>query len=627
MAWNSKITVYNIPLVSCGFYAEGIIAIGFSGVGIITITQFGIGIITIAQFGIGFAVLAQFGAGVAAMGQIALGIILAIGQAAIGFIAVGYDGAVGYYSASSPPDITTYLTSVKFEILSNPRTILIYSAIWMMVFLYTYMSRNKFIMGMRIIDFFKPELKHSKAVIRMKAISKLTDNSVLSKIAKTDPSDKVRKAAIKRITDESILQEFALSNSTIGIQKIAINKIKNMDRLINIAKKIKHPGFEKIVFKRIKVQDVLLDIAEHATGLSYRIFAISKLTVQNSALLVRLLELEQNSQAAAILLDKIILVEKDRSRDILHDLAKNASSDAVRIAAIHKLSRPDKSVLTQIAQFDISNKVCYAALDKLGDTNLIDIINSDARLAVKIKAVEKLESRTMLKRIIGETNYREIREAAEQRLNQIKFIYYALKVEVTCPDCRQPVFINGPLNQVTCNSCLSIVTVDKKRWKTVFNSGLGSIQYLGAHLHIQIHNEHPHCSACGELLNTDDIETGTKSSLVCHSCNAKNPTFPAPRFLKSYIKAEQVFCGDDGEPSSDTRNINMKPVAISCIKCGAPLEVTVDTPRNATCTYCNTVQYLPDPLWLSIHPVIKLKKWYVRCNFKESKHLQKLKRM
>ncbi len=55
----------------------------------------------------------------------------------------------------------------------------------------------------------------------------------------------------------------------------------------------------------------------------------------------------------------------------------------------------------------------------------------------------------------------------------------------------------------------------------------------------------------------------------------------------------------------------IKPIAIKCISCGAVLHIDSETPRNTTCVHCDTMQYLPDGLWLSLHPVKKAKAWYM----------------
>jgi DNA-directed RNA polymerase subunit RPC12/RpoP len=56
----------------------------------------------------------------------------------------------------------------------------------------------------------------------------------------------------------------------------------------------------------------------------------------------------------------------------------------------------------------------------------------------------------------------------------------------------------------------------------------------------------------------------------------------------------------------------MRPVLFSCARCGANLEVTADTKRILTCSYCDSDLFLPDALWRALHPVQKRRPFWVR---------------
>ncbi len=43
-------------------------------------------------------------------------------------------------------------------------------------------------------------------------------------------------------------------------------------------------------------------------------------------------------------------------------------------------------------------------------------------------------------------------------------------------------------------------------------------------------------------------------------------------------------------------------VLFSCLGCGAPTGVDAATPRIMRCTFCTATSYLPDALWLRLHP-------------------------
>lgn len=68
--------------------------------------------------------------------------------------------------------------------------------------------------------------------------------------------------------------------------------------------------------------------------------------------------------------------------------------------------------------------------------------------------------------------------------------------------------------------------------------------------------------------------------------------------------------GLDGPVSHSISSLTT--IVIACLSCGAPLRVGSETPRNAACGYCGTMQYLPDPLWLLLHPAKKRVWWFIR---------------
>ncbi len=89
-----------------------------------------------------------------------------------------------------------------------------------------------------------------------------------------------------------------------------------------------------------------------------------------------------------------------------------------------------------------------------------------------------------------------------------------------------------------------------------------------------------------------------------------DPWVVVTRFSEVRVEGQTILFGLIGDDGGD-QNKSLDPIAIRCISCAAPLTVTVQTPRNAVCGHCATTQYLPDPLWLSLHPVKKTEKWFV----------------
>ncbi|MBD3191905.1 MAG: hypothetical protein GF308_14755 [Candidatus Heimdallarchaeota archaeon] len=86
---------------------------------------------------------------------------------------------------------------------------------------------------------------------------------------------------------------------------------------------------------------------------------------------------------------------------------------------------------------------------------------------------------------------------------------------------------------------------------------------------------------------------------------------PPPEWLKKVLPI--VFCFVDA--SIDSKKEKSEPtipegIAFSCPRCGAMLVVDGKN-RLVPCDYCKLQVYLPDDLWLRIHPVEKKKKWFV----------------
>lgn len=53
-----------------------------------------------------------------------------------------------------------------------------------------------------------------------------------------------------------------------------------------------------------------------------------------------------------------------------------------------------------------------------------------------------------------------------------------------------------------------------------------------------------------------------------------------------------------------------KPTVMACMSCGGSLPVD-GSARLVTCQYCDANNYLPDGLWLALHPAAKRETWYV----------------
>ena len=75
-------------------------------------------------------------------------------------------------------------------------------------------------------------------------------------------------------------------------------------------------------------------------------------------------------------------------------------------------------------------------------------------------------------------------------------------------------------------------------------------------------------------------------------------------YVKGLVDAD-VFDEQPGPPAGKGA-----PVVIACMSCRGSLPVD-GKHRLIACSYCQASNYLPDDLWLSLHPVPKREAWFI----------------
>ncbi len=579
-----------MPILSVGAFANGFIAIGWMGRGVITVAQFGYGIIAVTLFGFGVVSISQFGVGIVTVAQGALGLFLAIGQGALGFISAGLS-AKGYYYLSGP-GVWKNVPLVLAQAAADPLPIIIWAVLWALLFLFLWSQRDKLTIKMSLRDLFRSRMKHRDDRIRARAVASLIDQAGLFDIVMNDPSDVVKKAALKNITDP--------------------------DKLVKIAKTVMAEDLATLAIAALSSTDTatLATIAADAALPGARICAITRLSrsERSLSLLVRLACSEQDDTVLQALIDLL------GDAPSLEQILRGATSIRAKIIALGALADPDQDFLFDLVRNEKDLTVCEAAAYRITDTGILArIIRGDYHTAVRTAAVEQVENKQLLSQFAGEELPGPLKKAIEHRLGDLLPVYHSLTIELTCPYCSQPVFVNGPLKKAHCQSCQRDTAVSGPVWAAIRDAGFGATSFLSPlRLVLEKRGGRPSCAACGELLATDDLPKGKRTTVHCPSCRKEHSSFPVPGWLAWSKNAELVLCAEEeGVRSPGEKDI--KPVAVSCIKCGAPLDVTLETPRNATCKYCTTVQFLPDPLWLSLHPVKIKQPWYIRSSFKDRK--------
>ena len=126
----------------------------------------------------------------------------------------------------------------------------------------------------------------------------------------------------------------------------------------------------------------------------------------------------------------------------------------------------------------------------------------------------------------------------------------------------------------------------------------------------------PKCSECGTSLPQLDPQAG---DFPCPECGVMCTNFaPTERFARLYPEVEQILLAektatqDSGQKHPDPLP-GERPSSLDhrCPSCGGDLELTVETQRIHTCKYCSSDLFIPDELWTKLHPVVRVRPWFV----------------
>ena len=269
------------------------------------------------------------------------------------------------------------------------------------------------------------------------------------------------------------------------------------------------------------------------------LLAIAKLKKDDQRTIVDLMLDENDSEAASALAALI------SNQNLLKEISQRASSVKARVSAIYSMDKPDDTLLNNLIDSEKNMSVCKAAMLKISDKNILrDIAIKSSRLALAVLSVKVIDNRNLIRDVMNKTKNEKVKKTAEERLEMILPYYLSFKIEFKCPFCSQPVFVNGLLSKIKCNSCASFIDLNKKFWIQILRSDYGSSRYLNYNdLIVEKRQSSPHCQNCGVKLETDFIPSGKDGFIKCSNYLKDNKTSPVPAEFSWINNAEQIFCG------------------------------------------------------------------------------------
>lgn len=208
--------------------------------------------------------------------------------------------------------------------------------------------------------------------------------------------------------------------------------------------------------------------------------------------------------------------------------------------------------------------------------------------------------------------------------------YFAhIKAKTKCPECSNPIFINGPTETVFCPNCMieikniksEILYCVRHCYDNIKEKPMKERRYediLTSAFSYNYGNNPPKCSECGEKIPIKKLveqENKKHWNIKCEKCDNLIPVSRIPKWIRKKIPFARITINAKLEQSipkniETSNNIEIEGITLSCPKCGASLDVD-GTKRAIECKYCSTSVYIPDNMWLRLHPVIKAIEWYV----------------
>ncbi len=205
-------------------------------------------------------------------------------------------------------------------------------------------------------------------------------------------------------------------------------------------------------------------------------------------------------------------------------------------------------------------------------------------------------------------------------------VMYELSTD--CPKCRNPVPLNGATESVLCASCQAPLATPPELWQTVLGEATGealameegngrnTTMMLGK-LGLTVKGTYGRLGArcepdCKEPYPPDDLAAKLKAGggeLFCGACGKKSTVRPAPDWFAREVHPAAVGLVSESHAADRATAADPKDVRFHCYHCGgaAPLD-----PANRTvkCAYCSNELMVPDEIWVRLHPVEKVRRWF-----------------
>jgi hypothetical protein len=198
-----------------------------------------------------------------------------------------------------------------------------------------------------------------------------------------------------------------------------------------------------------------------------------------------------------------------------------------------------------------------------------------------------------------------------------------VKLSITCDACDSGIPVNGPVPLVKCARCMEVTRLEGPvAWRELLWPSLNRAvradrptdeeRREGGLLRITSRAAWPPCGACGKAFDARRVKLAfLKKQPVACTCGVELALQPVPAHFAAMFPYVKGFVDADVFDETPGRTAPGKaPVVMACMSCAAALPVD-GAHRLVECEHCQAKNYLPDDLWLSLHPAPKREAWFV----------------
>jgi len=181
----------------------------------------------------------------------------------------------------------------------------------------------------------------------------------------------------------------------------------------------------------------------------------------------------------------------------------------------------------------------------------------------------------------------------ESKFFRYKYDWHLLNILVQCTKCGNNIVFQDTKGNPTCNECGNINSLsweDHIKQMDIIGMKRGGSDYkimmgtINGNVRVA-KKENIHCYQCKNTITLP--EQDEPINISCNNCTT-------PLSFTMYSSIEELVFYKTGN-TAITNTDTIKPIAVRCVSCGAPLEVD-PTKNNFNCKFCSTENILPPSL-------------------------------